>query len=438
MLRAAFSALLPCAAVALWIAGDGILAPAVAQNPEEASPLISAEEPTPENGYVPLQPLPEIVGAPVDAEFIFLSGYAPSRRGNRVDILLDRPGSDVVLILSSYEPVVWNLEATTETSVRQVLVGGYHDSVLRTDLPVIAYDVDMPYANETQNRRFRQALEALHEIYGIDSIDYHFGQSRLPERIEIRDLGRTDPTFALAWPKVSQPTEDFRFILSARNFRQAAWTATGPVHRPESQVWAPETVAFAPDGRTAYRIASNGIEIIDLSSGNSRTIDVPPNFERISWPEGIAYDSANDFVVIVSSGGGGAGAFYRFDAAAERWKDFRMLNRRRNLDSLSFDPVNGVYVAARQREPGLFVLSPDGEYLEIIDLGDALPGIYQTFDRNNRGVPSLSVVPHGRHVAIMMIADPYDRATSRELRSVRRIWLYDRDAGTGQLTYQSD
>lgn len=438
MLRAALSPLALCAAFALCIAGDAVLAPAVAQNPEEASPLIAAEEPTPENGYVPILPLPEIVGAPVDAEFIFLSGYEGPRANNRVNILLDRPGSDVVLILTSNEPIIWNVEATTETSVRQILLGGYHDSALRTDLPVSAYRVDMSHAYETQNRRFREALEKLHDIYGIDSIDYHFGQYRLPDRIEIRDLGRPDPTFALAWPDVSQPSEEFRFSLSSRDFRQSTWTATGPLNRPGPQVWAPETVAFAPDGRTAYRIADNGIEIIDLQLGNRRTIDIPPNFERISWPEGIAYDSLNDFVVIVSSGGGGAGAFYRFDAAAERWKDFRMLDRMRNLDSLSFDPVNGAYVGARQRQPGLFVLSPDGQYLEIIDLGNALPGIYQTYDRNNGPVPSLSVVPQGRHVAIMMIADDFDRATSRRLRTVRRIWLYDRDAGTGLLTYQAD
>ncbi len=435
MLRAAFPALLPCAALVLWIAGDAVLAPAVAQNPEEASPLISAEEPTPENGYVPLEPLPEIVGAPVDAEFIFLSGHEASGHGNRVDILLDRPGSEVVLILTSNEPVVWNLEATTETAVRQVLVSGNHGRALRTDLPVTAYGVDLPYAYESQNRRFREALETLHEIYGIRSIDYHFGQYRLPGRIEVRDLGRLDPTLALAWPAITTPAEEFRFNLSEREFRQAAWTASGPVGEDEADVMAPETVTFAPDGRTAYRILDTGIEIIDLPAGNSRTVEIPPNFERISWPEGIAYDTDNDLVVIVSSGGGGAGAFYRFDAVAERWKDFRMLHRMRNLDSLGFDPANGVYVAARQREPGLFILSPEGEYLEIIDLGDVLPGIYQTYDRNNRGVPSLSVVPHGRYVAIMMVADQYDRATNRRPRQVRQIWLYDRDTHTAELTY---
>ena len=301
-----------------------------------------------------------------------------------------------------------------------------------------AYSVDISHAYETQNRRFREALQTLHDIYGIECIDYHFGQYRLPDRIEVRDLGQSDPTLALAWPNVSQPTEGFRFSLPRHDFKQTTWTAAGPLNCSNHRVSAPETVAFAPDGHTAYRIADNGIEIIDLKLGGSRTIDIPPNFARISWPEGIAYDSENDLVAIVSSGGGGAGAFYRFDAVAGRWKDFRMLDRMRNLDSLSFDRVNGVYVAARQRDPGLFVLSPEGEYLEIIDLGNALPGIYQTYDRNNDPAPSLSVIPHGRQVAIMMVAARNDRVTNREPRTVRRIWLYDRDSGTALLTYQRD
>lgn len=439
MLRLAFSTFLACCwALPAWMGVDAVLAAADAQFSERSGPLIAAEEPTSENGYVAMEPVPEIISTPVDAEFIFLSGYEASTRidgFNRVQILLDRPGSEVVLILTSYEPVIWELEATPETLVRQVLVGGYHDSALRTDLVVTAYRVDIGHAHEVQNRKFREALDTLHGLYGIESIDYHYGQYRLPPIIAVRDLGRASPALSRAWPTVTTPPEEFRFDLSGSDFRRTAWAASGPVDGDTPNVFAPETVALSPDRSTAYRIAENGIEIVDLLRGTSRTVDIPFNFERISWPQGIAYDSNNDLVTIVSSGGGGAGAFYRFDAVEQRWKDYRQLSRMRNLDSLGFDPVNGVYVAADQDDPGLYILSPEGEYLEEIALDDVLLGICRNYDCDNRGVPSLSVMPHGRYVAIMMIAVWHDRATSRDPRRVRQIWLYDRDTHTAELTY---
>lgn len=425
--------------VAILLLGvGGLSSQASAKNTTQSGPVIKAEEPTPENGYIHLQELPGLLGAPLDAEYIFLSGYRPERNQNRVRVVLDRPRRTVVLILSTYEPTVWEVEATAGTNIAHVLVGDRGNSALKSDLPLVAYRTRLPHSYEIQNASFQRVLDALYDIYGTDRVDHHFGSYSLPEIITVGSLALPDPRLSLDWPPVTETSVDFRFDLTSRDLTKSTWTASGPLSGQVSDVTIPQTTAFSPDRRTAYRIDRNGIEIVDMQSSITRSFPLPPNFSRLSWPEGIAYDSENDIVAIATSGGGGAGAFYRFDAVRERWLDYRDLDRSNGVASLSFDPVEKVYIAAHEDYPGLIVLSPEGDYLQMIDLKEVLPGIFRTYDRGNGPVPALSVIPHGRYIAILSIAGRTDRGTERGERPVSRIWLYDKRSHTAQLTYRVD
>jgi hypothetical protein len=61
-------------------------------------------------------------GAP---ELLIVGVYQPDRSGT-IDVTVDRPGSDVVLLVSSYEPVHWNVTVTPTTNLREIILNGYN------------------------------------------------------------------------------------------------------------------------------------------------------------------------------------------------------------------------------------------------------------------------------------------------------------------------
>lgn len=75
-------------------------------------------------------------GAPIppNVEYHFVGIYEASQDHTVVgnaEILVDRPGRDVVLILSTYEPVRWNIRAVNGTRISRVIYNGYNGSVVR-------------------------------------------------------------------------------------------------------------------------------------------------------------------------------------------------------------------------------------------------------------------------------------------------------------------
>ncbi len=61
------------------------------------------------------------------AEIVWVSGYEPesASSGSNVEITIDRPGKEVVLLLSSYEKTVWRLLTTPGTDIQFVALNSY-------------------------------------------------------------------------------------------------------------------------------------------------------------------------------------------------------------------------------------------------------------------------------------------------------------------------
>ncbi|RZL37906.1 MAG: DUF4124 domain-containing protein [Rubrivivax sp.] len=231
------------------------------------------------------------------------------------------------------------------------------------------------------------------------------------------------------------PRVRLNFDLLSVDGDRLAWTNAGPRdgQRRDGSVRggsivereAPGAAAVNDNGTEAYALQGNGATLAWLPKGfggPAQKLHPPGNLPRLSWASGIAWDTRNGMLAIVTTGGGD-GYFYRYDTRKHTWLDARAL-KTPNLLSLAFDPVSGKFVAISQ-DAELVTFNADGAVERVRPLAELLPGLRATFDR----VPhasGLTVAARGGLVAIVNVRKA----------SVTHIWTYDSGTNRAQLTYK--
>ena len=388
--------------------------------PIDAKPVEYYENQLELSNYQPPSELAE------DAEIIFVSGYQPDdsvESGNQVKVNVDRPGRNVLLILSSYEPIVWQVGASRTTNIKGVLVGSYYRSKLITTTTKTAFSVQLPHAYTTKNKNFVNVIDRLNQWFDISKIDAFYGKSSLPSEITISHLDKIEPGLTLEGFPVEDPSQNFEFILYNRNYEPVKWTLKGAKNKDNSNLISQRKFAVSSKSNKVYELVSNGIQVRDKLSGKQNNFELPSDFPRLSWGTDIAYDSKRDIVSIVSLGG--EGFLYRFDAKKRKWLDVRSLNQI-DIDSFTYDEVADRYLA--WAHGNLLFISSSGELLSRESMTDKMKGFYRLYDRGNEQPPAVEIVADGDNIALMTYSG----------NSIKYIWYYNHNLKTVQLTYKSD
>ncbi|MBA4110330.1 MAG: hypothetical protein C0487_12135 [Leptothrix sp. (in: Bacteria)] len=357
------------------------------------------------------------------AEVILVSGYEPSAGATQVKV--DRPGKQVLLVLSSYEKILWRVEPSPGTVIKAILVASYQDrSGVIASQDTRAYLVKLPYAYQADNIQFRQVLARLNAWFGVDKVDAHKGSYSLPSTVEISSLDAPRAELSMAGVQAQAPAVPFGFHLLTADWRQVAWSNAGPAAPvPPGQTLLTEgKVALSPSGQQAYVLVGDGLQVMDRRTRQGVTVPLPTSFPSFSWATDLAYDVDQDIVTVVSLGG--EGYLYRYDAKRQRWLDHRSLS---NVDitSLAYDPVGKRYVAWTSDGDLLFI-SNQGKALASKRLRQQLVGFGSTYDGNNGSPPRLTLAPRGHLIALVHFGG----------RGVNHIWTYDEAKGTVLLTYK--
>lgn len=113
----------------------------------------------------------------------------------QTDVKIDNPGQCTILFLSSYEPTIWNLYITPETSDVSVIAGGHYSQMLRGMNPQV----------ETINRRKPDENNK-------NCLDYYYDKQDILKVIETMNLPAKDITL-LDKPLIGQekPLEQYDF-----------------------------------------------------------------------------------------------------------------------------------------------------------------------------------------------------------------------------------
>ena len=362
-----------------------------------------------------------------NVEVILVSGYESDNLGseNIVKVNINRPNKNVLLVLSSYDRVNWQLEASPTTNITGVLISSYSPSTVINIDSAKVFDVELPYSYEIENENFVGVLKQLNQWFAIDRVDAFRGQYSLPNEISISQLDPIDPALTLAGYPVQEPTNNFEFTLYDDNYAPVKWTLKGAEEKSDRLV-RQTGIAVSPDGKE-YELTDTGIKVTNCNS-KQKEFKIPSKFPKLSWGTDIAYDSKRDIVSLVSLGG--EGYFYRFDAKQRRWLDVRSLN---NLDlkSLTYDRTSDRYIAWGEdylNMDDLLFISGTGKLLSTESISDRLTGFYRQYDRGNESSPVVEIAANGNNLALM----------TYEGNSIQSIWHYDMDLKDIRLTYKSN
>ena len=385
--------------------------------PVKASTVLDSRNMLPLSPELPAQELAR------SAEIILVSGYQPTKgaAGMQALVNIDRPGSKVLLVMTSYEKVNWHVTASPGTTISGILVSGYYPPTVTTTIQTQGYILKLPYAYETENVNFKKLLTQLNSLFGIDRVDVFRGSYSIPHSLSISaiDPPRVELTMSGAQPKHS--SIDFIFELLATDYSKVRWTVSGPVVADEKSYIGEGKIAFSESGTGIYRLKHDKLEFSDSETGQLDSAALPANFPRFSWAMDIAYDTKRKIVSVVSLGG--EGYLYRFDTRHHQWMDYRSLN---NIDifSLTYDKKADRYVAWTDQGSLIFI-SGEGNLMFTRKLLARMEGFGRLYDRGNGRVPRVSLVAAGDDIALVYI----------DGHTVRRIWYYNVKTDKVELTY---
>jgi hypothetical protein len=296
-----------------------------------------------------------------NAEVFVVSGYEHSAQVTRVR--LNRPGKRVLLVLSTYEKTLWRVEPSAGTTISGVVLASFSgESGVLADSPLPVYVTSLPYAYETDNINFRQLLQQLNAWFGVTKVDALRGKYQLSSPVDINapDPGR--PELTLSGVSAAVPSSVFGIDLLTRDLRRVGYRNDGSSSVPQEgqNLLGDSKTAISGSGRQAYILAEDRLQVMDIASGQKSVVPLPPGFPAFSWATGVAYDTDQDIVTVVTLGG--EGFLYRYDAKTRQWRDFRSLNDI-DLTALSYDTARRRYVAWTSNGELLFI-SSDGKVLD--------------------------------------------------------------------------
>lgn len=398
---------------------------ALAQERIQFGPPVRAEYDQSSRKLLPLSDKQPPADLASDAEVFLISGYEPSNKsaaGATVKVEVNRPGSKVLLVLTSHDKVNWHVAASPATTISGIVVAGYEQPTVTTMVNTQGYLAKLPHAYETENEKFTALIARLKTMFGIERLHGFRGSYSIPSVVSITAIDAPRAELTASGPTPRTPATNYAFNLMATDFTSVRWTLTGP---PEDKVdkayFSEGRIAFPESGQAVYRLSGDRLEITDRLGREPYTAALPANFPRFSWAKDLAYDTKRDIVSVVTLGG--EGFLYRFDAKKRKWIDFRSL---KNVDiiSLAYDGKMDRYLAWTSNGDLLFV-SGEGHAQFSKSVLSRLEGFGRLYDRGNGSPPRLTMVPNGDDVALV-----YMRG-----QAVKRIWHYDVKTGSAVLTY---
>ncbi len=354
-----------------------------------------------------------------DAEVVLVSGYEPE--GDSATINVDRPGSNVILVLSSYESILWKVHVTPTTKINAILVGGYKTQQVSSNIKVPLFTVKIPYAYEEDNINFKKILIEINRLLAINHVDYFNGNYRVPQSASVQTINKSNRNkLSLDWPATAKPIKNFSFQLLDVNNQPVEWTLTGPKVSTKNTYVQRGTVVSPKDG-SIYKLRSGKIEKFN-QTGTKLSTSVPPeSLPRISWDTDITYDTKRNLLSLITLGG--EGYLYRYHPGKNVWLDAHSAQNN-DINSIFYDKKLDRYMGWAG---GLVVFNGDGDYLYSKPITEKLEGYGTLYDRNNGAAAPLKIIASGDAIALIAFSSG----------NVTHIWNYDVASDKAALTYKA-
>lgn len=403
------------------------------------SPMTTGVIPPNEDSYNPenyLVALANLSVLPANYEVHVVSGNTSWVNSSR--LIIDRPGKNIVLVLSSF-PIVWNISSTPSTNIVQIISAfNGKNPLIKYSSNIPLYIARLPVTSSPDELDFMFLLSTLNRMLGITKIDSFYESSYIKPIITISEVS-TNPKYSLYYPQTQKSPIDIKFDLMSST-GLVAWTPYGPVNSSSLSVYSPpESYILSKDGKYEYKIGNNSLIIRSILENSIQEYPIPSNFPRFSWAKGIAHCPDPNIVAITSYGG--EGYFYRFNLNTKNWIDAQPQSNKDYL-SLTYDPYTKHFLAISEGgENGddIYELSLTGKPIKQYNNIYGKLIAYKRFFGNQEGLTSnLYIIPEQNHLVLLAFKGRLSNTQPESIvNEVGCIWVLDRQTGNAVLTYKN-
>jgi len=355
---------------------------------------------------------------PLNSEIVLLTGNSISSKveNNEVNLKINRPNKNIILVLNSQQKVNWNILPSNKTKIGLVIYSGKYNTVSSKE-KILKYQtkLDLPLSLETN--KFLTVLSFLNKLTNIEKISYFNGQNTIPPELLISDLQENDK-LSINYLKGQKVNQSIDFKLISKNNELMNFNLYGPINEDNKIKTIATNTVSSPDHTKLYKIMKNGLKIIDLNKKTEVNFPVPA-VRKIHRPSGIAYDTISDIIYLANK----TGKFYVFDAYNNQWKAIRKYIDDYDINSSNYDEQSNLYVSSTWKKEGLIFFDQKGNFIKEDNLSKKLRGLNYHYNKGEN-VPKLMVFPKGDNIAIVLVN-----------KFVQKIWYYNKRDRKAVLTY---
>jgi hypothetical protein len=271
--------------------------------------------------------------------------------GPNAAVLVDRPGADVTLVLSNYEPVQWTVRATPGTQLERVVLLGYGGSASKV------YVDDRPFESVERTERslyfyseeganFRQFVERVPELLGFDRIaSFHGSYYACRSALEVRELqyGRLALERDYLARQTSPPDGSSNITFPATlNGVRGIYDLHGNLLQRTSKDFDNREV-YVAELEATFVVNENGL-IKRYDSGETSQVLLPSDVPRFRGrPLAVTYDPKRKLLIVLASYFSPNGYLHSYDPFNDRWKRLQEVPEF-GISEIFYDEVRDQYV----------------------------------------------------------------------------------------------
>lgn len=365
---------------------------------------------------------------PANSEIHLVSGYEPGKTLTS-KIIVNRPGKNIVLVLSSYDKINWDIVAASGTKIVQIVYGGYEDSYIKAPMGTKIIKERLPYAYQADNGNFKRIQKYILENFGKTQINSFTGSYTIPEKVSITKVD-SNPKLDIDYPKVDKSKENTLFTLLNVDGKIQTLSPKGPFN---NLFYSPDATLTDTSGRYVFKKGDDELIINDTKLRESKAYHIPRTFPSFSWAEGMAYSTKDNFVYIGSFGGDGV--LYKFNFKNRRWVNAVTLNGD-DCGYMVYDPYNNDIITMEAMGGVIKEMKLDGKVIKHYIHPRNLPGYLDLYDEGNGPGPNLSIIPLKDYLVLVKFKSS-DIGSNSNPSEIERVWLFNRKTNAAKLTYKS-
>jgi hypothetical protein len=374
--------------------------------------------------------------------------------GGKAKVIVRRPGKNVILLLSSYEPVTWDIASSESTTIGKVILAGYHKQATRglhsaTEVVkafreaksktclYVGYEINTP--------SFRNAAKMIAEMTKLDMSSFH-GKYRAslkePFIIDgIQDDDRLLADYPKPTPLKELPKLSFHAVAMLQGrFRRrpttsyGVFTLEGPVLDSSSTLPAGITkLTKSAGGKVYYGLSQHDVFKVDLKNKKALKMDVGMDVPRLSWPSDLTFDTKRNRLIVSTCHV--YSYLYVYDSISMKW-NVPFSSRKIKFAAIEYrqkdDMLYCIFAPNTERErPVLGKIDMKGNVIKETILEDpVLPGALYGGLRNS----TAQLLSSGKFLVLMIYEITSVLAKRKQLL---KIYVLDPENGKAWLASKS-